>query len=210
MDSLKKLIFLLLIYPPSIFAAIVDYSFTARIASENTNGLVAVNDLIQGSFSFDSSIILSGPTSSNFFTTPQDRGIFGLNLTIKSANLFQDDAIFYTTGVTTNFSGSPNGAHMFSVSTLYSATGWPSKGVLVSLSLIDSTGSVFSDNTLPDTLNLNDFDSNSIVVSNDASSPISWRFDSNIINLQPTVVPLPPAIFLFSSGLFLIFRYRQK
>ena len=210
MNLLIKPTFIILIYPSSVFAAFVNYDFIAQVTTENSKGVVISGDLIQGSFSYDSSILLTGPTTTNFYTAQQDINLFGINLNAGGETILNEDAFYYNTGVTTNFTGTPTGAHMFSFNTINSTVGWPSKGAIVSFSFIDSTGSVFSNNALPEELSLGDFDTSSLVISNDASSVIKWRINANIISLQPSPVPLPPAILLLSSGLLLIFRFSKK
>ena len=70
--------------------------------------------------------------------------------------------------------------------------------------LYDSTGSVFSDTTLPISLDLNDFDTRNIEITASSSSEL-YAINGDITTLSVTVVPLPPAIWLFASAIFRAF-----
>jgi len=90
----------------------------------------------------------------------------------------------------------------------------PYDSVQISLHLSDTTESVFSNNSLPDTLVLSDF--NSVFLSYEGlmvGSSVRDSFIVGLTSLNEVAVPVPAALPLFFSGLLglgIVARYRKK
>ncbi len=191
-------------------AAPIYFGFEAQVTASST-GFMSIGDTFTGSFGYDSSSILIGPTGSNFYTAAQDIGTFGVNLSIGPTNPSWD---YLRVGVTPGFRGSPSGAHGFNVSSFdqTSDPAWPSgPRINFQLTLFDSSATALSGIGLPSNLDLANYDTARIVIENvPLGTGVSrWRFDSQITRLERRnspgpAIPEPTASTLFAAGGLLI------
>ena len=71
----------------------------------------------------------------------------------------------------------------------------------IDLRLGDSSGSVFSDTSLPLNLSLNDFDIRTLILRSGQPNDIKYQIDGEITALSVSAVPIPAAVWLFGSGI---------
>lgn len=219
---MRILIYILLINTilasSSVLAAMVTINIQAEITniniSQNINtntDFAQVGDIINGSFSYDTSEPLSGPTITNFYTLQPNTEIFGVDLNVGKIDVLKENGINYTVSMTTDFKNSNtyNGAHSVVLTTFTTTDGWPGgSGALMYLNLIDTSGSVFTDNVLPTNLDLSDFDYKEFNITDWNSGANEWGITTNITYLGITPIPLPPSILLFTSGILLLLNSR--
>jgi len=161
-------------------AAILSYDYTA---SNDAKGIT-----LAGTFGYDNS---AGDDSSS------------------DPNLGEYTAAGFWTGVVSN---GPHDGYTFNLSNLdievYNDdldfadyfTMFSSSSPQTYIDLIDEDQTVFSDDSLPALLTLDDFEIFEMSIVGDADSGILLYFDIDTIS-APTIVPLPPAIWLFGSAL---------
>lgn len=217
MKTLIKILLLnTLIISTPISAAIVKINFQAEITNININKFVYTNnnfsqvgDIINGSFSYDTNAPLNGPTITNFYYQQPDTATFGVDMNVGTVGVLKENGNGYSVSMTINFQNSSlyNGAHSFSMSSSTLTDDWPGGlGAQFNLTLIDTTGTAFSSNALPNSLNLSDFDYKSFTINDWNSGTDEWSIQTNLTQLSVAAVPVPSSIVLFISGFLVLFR----
>ena len=183
-----------------LFCTIVSTASSAAIVSYNYTGvLLGETATVTGTFGYDNGVADALPgepgeglyTAAGFWTGsvnggPQDGATF--NFRDLNINVFNDDVDF------------GDGLSGF----------LPTSGSTSFFDLEDEDGTVFSDDSLPMLLTLADFEVFEFSLGQELGiSDLQYTYEFDSIS-APTVVPVPPAIWLFGSALMGFVAWSRK
>ncbi|MDH3947719.1 MAG: hypothetical protein OEU74_02050 [Gammaproteobacteria bacterium] len=198
-------------------AAMVNISFSGDITSISdpsselaSNGFDTSVTSFTGLISYDSTL---APLFTSTIVTPNGNGLQTLYgpttafVTIDGFDFSVSDLLIvrdFAPGTNTDPS-SFSGADMLFKSTAGSPSVSNCIGAFstcgLNIALADTTGTEFSNTSLPTNVDLADFDIHYIQVNASNASGLLYEINGNITSLAVTAVPLPPALWLFGTGM---------